>query len=108
MHKNLIADLKALKISIPAANEQVYMAARDLVAAKDELRIQEGRLIADGVIDGKNAEIRAAQMYGCTVVERQNVAEAEDFLEHSKLTLSNLQTELRINLALVELVKGVA
>jgi len=108
MHKNLIDDLKDLKISIPAANEQVYMSARDLVAAKDELRIEEGRLIASGVIDGKNAEIRAAQMYGCTVVERQNVAEAEDFLEHSKLTLSNLQTELRINLALVELVKGVA
>ena len=106
MRENLIADLKDLKISIPAANEQVYIAARELMVAKDELRIQEGKLIADKIIDGKNAEIRAAQMYGCTVVERQNVAEAEDFMEHSKLTLSNLQAELRINLALVELVKG--
>ena len=107
MRENLIADLKDLKISIPTANEQVYMAAHELMAAKDELRIQEGKLIADKIIDGKNAEIRAAQMYGCTVVERQNVAEAEDFLESAKVTLSNLQTELRINISLVELVKGV-
>jgi len=107
MRENLIADLKDLKISIPTANEQVYMAARELLTAKDELKIEENKLIAGGVIDGKNAEIRAAQMHGCTVVERQNVAEAEDFLESMKMTLANLQTELRINLALVELVKGV-
>ena len=70
MREQLINDLKALKVSIPFANEQVYMAARELMAAKDELRIQEGKLIADKIIDGKNAEIRAAQMYGCTVVEQ--------------------------------------
>lgn len=108
MREQLIADLMALKQSIVAANSEVYMAARELTSAKDELRIQENSLIRGGIIDGKNAEIRAAQMYEHTVIERQNVAEAEDYLEDQKVTLGNLQTELRINLALVELVKGVA
>ena len=108
MRDQLIADLLILKQSIVAANNQVYLAARDLMAAKDELRLEENRLISGGYIDGKNAEIRAAQTHQQTVIERQNVAEAEDCLDASKTALSNLNTELRINLALVELVKGVA
>ena len=108
MREKLISDLTSLKQSIAKANSEVYMAARELMTVKDELRIEENSLIRGGIIDGKNAEIRAAQMYEHTIMERQNVAEAEDYLEASKVTLSNLQTELRINLALVELVKGVA
>lgn len=108
MREQLIADLTALKQSIVAANTEVYTAGRELITAKDELRATENLLISGGVIDGKNAEIRAAQMYANTAVERQNVAEAEDFLESTKMALSNLQTELRITLALAELVKGVA
>lgn len=108
MREKLMAELTALKQSIVAANSEVYQASRELVFAKDELRVMENSLVSSGVIDGKNAEIRSAQMYASTVVERQNVAEAENSLEEAKLSLNNLQTELRINLALVELVKGVA
>ncbi|EHQ88242.1 hypothetical protein [Desulfosporosinus youngiae] len=108
MREQLIVELTALKQSIVAANSEVYLAARELVNAKDELRLTENSLIVDGLIDGKNAEIRSAQMYANTVVDRQNVADAEDSLESAKMTLNNLQTELRITLALVELVKGVA
>lgn len=108
MKQQLIDELTALKQSITKANTEVYMAARELTTAKDELRVEENLLIQGGTIDGKNAEIRAAQMYQHTVIKRQNVAEAEDFLEASKTTFNNLHTELRINLALVELVKGVS
>lgn len=106
MREKLIAELTALKQSIVVANRGVYSAARELNGAKDELRVEENRLTLGGYIDGKNAEIRAAQMYQQTIIERQNVSEAEDFMESSKMELNNLQTELRINLALVELVKG--
>jgi hypothetical protein len=106
MREQLIADLKSLKVSIPTANTEVYRGAREVITAKDELAIEEGALIKNGSIDGKNAEIRAAQMREFTVMERQNVTEAEDYFEAQKVGLRNLQTELQINLALVELVKG--
>lgn len=107
MREQLISDLTTLKLAISTANRDVYLAARELVTVKDDLRLRENELISTGYIDGKNAEIRAAQMYQQTVIERQNVAEAEDYLESAKVTLSSLNTELRINLALVELIKGV-
>ncbi|MDQ7094174.1 hypothetical protein REC12_11295 [Desulfosporosinus sp. PR] len=108
MHEQLIADLMALKQSIVRANNDVYTAAHELIVAKDALRAKEDSVTVEGLIDGKNAEIRASQLRQYTVIERQEVAEAEDYLENAKTTLSNLRTELQINLALVELVKGVA
>lgn len=108
MREQLIAELTALKQSIVDANIEVFTAAHELMVAKDALRVKEDSLTLSGVIDGKNAEIRAVQLRQQTVIERQDVAEAEDYLESAKMGLNNRRTELQINLALVELVKGVA
>jgi hypothetical protein len=59
-------------------------------------------------IDGKNAEIRAAQLREASTTQRVGVQEQEYNLEAKKVKLSNLRTELQISLALVELIKGVA
>lgn len=108
MREQLIAELTALKQSIVIANEEVYTSSRQLMVVKDDLRVKEDSLILGGVIDGKNAEIRAAQMSQHTIIERQEVADIEDYLENAKKNLNNLRVELQISLALVELVKGVA
>jgi len=108
MRDQLIAELTALKQSIVAANDEVFSASHELMVKKDALRAREDYLTLNGIIDGKNAEIRAAQLRQETIIERQDVAEAEDYLESAKATLSNRMAELRINLGLVELLKGVA
>jgi hypothetical protein len=112
MREQLIAELTALKAEIVDANATVFVTIQGLQSAKKALQDCEDRLIMGRVpglaIDGKNAEIRAAQLREYTTTERQEVAFAEDSLETAKTTLRNRQYELQINLALVELVKGVA
>lgn len=110
MREQLIAELTALKAEIVDANATVFVTIQGLQSAKKALQDCEDRLIMGRVpglaIDGKNAEIRAAQLREYTTTERQEVAFAEDSLETAKTTLRNRQYELQINLALVELVKG--
>lgn len=112
MRELLIADLTVLKISIQVAEAEVFTAFKDVQDVKRLLQIREDEILmdrAEGVkIDGKNAEIRAAQIREATAYERLSVQEEEKVFEERKLELANLKTELRINLALVELVKGVA
>lgn len=108
MRDELIADLKALKTELTEAYAEVYLAAHNVLEAKDGLQVREDTLIQTGAIDGKNAEIRAAQMRGLTIIERQELADAEDYLKNAELNLKKLQVRLQINLALVELIKGAA
>jgi len=112
MRELLISDLTALKISIQVAESEVFTAFKDVQDVKQKLQIKEDAILmdkAEGIkIDGKNAEIRAAQVREATAYERLAVQDEEKVFEERKLELANLKNELRINLALVELVKGVA
>lgn len=112
MREILMSELSVLKLSISDAEEAVFIAYNDLRVAKQRLQAREDDILldrAEGVkIDGKNAEIRAAQIREATFSQREGVLAQEQDLEASKLALAGYQTELRINLALVELVKGVA
>lgn len=112
MREILIADLSALKVSIQVAEAKVFAAYKDVQDVKHKLQIKEDAILmdkAEGIkIDGKNAEIRAAQVREATSYERLAVQDEEKVFEARKLELANLKTELRINLALVELVKEVA
>ena len=111
MREKLISELSVLKIKIQDAENAVFVASSHLRKIERSLVDVEDLIIMgklDGVsIDGIDDEIRAVQMRDATTIYRMDVNTAEGFLEANKLELANLKTELRINLALVELVKGV-
>lgn len=106
MREQLIADLMALKTELTNSYQEVYEATLAVAEAKDNLQVQEDQLLITGAIDGKNAEARAAQMRKQTIMERQELADAENSLESAKSVLRSFQARLQIDLALVELVKG--
>ncbi len=112
MREELIAELTALKKLIEDAGNAAGRAAISLMSAKKALQDKEDALlmgkVEDVVIDGKNAETRAAQMREHTAVEREKVMHAEAVLEGARTTLANRRAELQINLALTELIKEVA
>jgi len=108
----LIERLESLRSEVIDAEQAVFVAYNDVQDVKRDLQAREDDILldrAEGIkIDGKNAEIRAAQIRTATNYERTAVREEEYTLEAKKLALDGLRMELKINLALVELVKGVA
>ena len=67
----------------------------DLQAAKDQLASKEADLVLAGEIDGKNAEIRNAQMRKLTTTEREAVVAADRMLALHRVDLTLLQNEFR-------------
>lgn len=61
--------------------------------AKEALRAEEDRLLAAGVIDGKNEAIRTAQLRRETLSFRERVRTAEIKVEPARLALLRLQDE---------------
>jgi|GEM_PF-5004515 hypothetical protein len=112
MREELIKRLEALKGEVIDAEQAVFIAYNDVQVVKRRLQAREDEIIlgkAEGVeINGENAEIRAAQVREAIAQYLLAVQDEERVLEAKKLALDGLKTELRINLALVELVKGVA
>lgn len=108
MREGLVVRLETVKRAIMDANNAVFVAYCELQTAKDALQVREDELFNSGSIDGKNAETRAVQLRQQTIIERQDLAEAEREFEAAKIALKNRQFELQIALALVELSKGVA
>lgn len=108
MRNKIIDSLETLRSAVIDANAIAYVASTNLLVAKKLLQDQEDSLLMANLIDGKNAEIRAAQMRDLSANERETVLLAEREFEGAKVTLANRQTELRIDIALVELIKGVA
>ena len=77
----------------------------DLQAAKDRLTSKEAELLLSGAIDGKNAEIRNAQMRELTTTEREAVAAAERILALQRANLTALQNEFRALRSVARLLK---
>ena len=74
---------------------QVYY---EVQVKKDYLTAKEDQLVLSGVIDGKNAETRQAQLRSLTVEERQAVQQAENQINKVKAELNrllNTQANLR-------------
>lgn len=109
MTKQEIANrLLALPSEISAAEDEVLRATVSLVTAKEMLQQKEDDLLLGNVIEGKNAEIRAAQMRAHTVDERGNLSEAELNLKNAAVRLGKLKDELRALQAAAGLLQGVA
>ncbi len=109
MDKEKVIDrLFELPGEIELAEENVISADRALRSVKELLQEAEDKLLTSNVIDGKNAEIRSAQLRSFTAQERELVTAAEYTLIRSKNQLSKLYNELRALQSIADLLKGAA
>ncbi|GIQ67413.1 hypothetical protein DUZ99_02230 [Xylanibacillus composti] len=109
MNKQQIMNrLLELPAEIANAEEDVLQANGKLILAKDMLQQKEDSLLLGNVIDGKNAEIRAAQMRQNTQNEREALADAELILKNATARLGRLRDEFKALRAVVDLLKEVA
>lgn len=106
--QQIMARLMALPDEIAKAEEAVLHANMRLGTAKEVLQQKEDDLLLGNVIDGKNAEIRAAQMRQHTQNEREALADAELNLRHAAARLNKAREELRALQAVADLLKGAA
>ncbi|MGF7050382.1 hypothetical protein J2T13_004920 [Paenibacillus sp. DS2015] len=104
--QDIVVRLLALPAEIAKAEEEVLQANESLVSAKELLQGKEDDLLLGNMIDGKNAEIRAAQMRQNTVHEREILAEAELNLKNEVTRLGRLRDEFRALQAVTSLLKG--
>ncbi|AZS15326.1 hypothetical protein [Paenibacillus lutimineralis] len=109
MTKQDIANrLLALPGEIATAEDSVLEANRQVILAKEILQQKEDDLLLGNAIDGKNAEIRAAQMRQHTEHERLNLSNAELHLKNDVTRLGRLKDEFRALQAVANLLQGVA
>lgn len=80
---------------IAEAEDAVIEANRQVVLAKEILQQKEDDLLLGNMIDGKNAEIRAAQMRQQTEHERLNLSNAELHLKNGVTRLGRLRDEFK-------------
>ena len=107
MDKNeLINRLSQLPDLIKYAEENVIKAAEAVQAAKDGLLLAEDTLVIGGSIDGKNSEIRAAQLRTQTLPQRDNMQRAESFLNREKAALNHLINEMKSIGHIATMLKG--
>lgn len=104
--QDIVIRLLALPTEIATAEEAVLQANESVVSAKELLQRKEDDLLLGNMIDGKNAEIRAAQMRQNTVYEREIFADAELNLRNEAVRLGKCRDELRALQAVTSLLKG--
>ena len=103
--QQIMARILALPAEIAAAEEVVLQANGAVILAKDMLQQKEDSLLLGNVIDGKNAEIRAAQLRQHTQNEREALADAELNLKNAVARLGKVRDEFRALRAVVDLLK---
>lgn len=109
MDKKMIIDrLFELPGEIAAQEEAVITMQIDLNAAEAVLLQKQDELYVSGSIDGKNAEIRSAQIRQLTQVEQNQVNYCRNQLVVAKNGLSLLYNEFKALQAIAELLKGAA
>jgi hypothetical protein len=106
--KELMERLMALPVEIN--NEEITLIVRqyELLDVKNTLQQAKDQLYIDGVIDGKNAEIRDAQLRQRTTIEQNAVNKATELVDRQKHEVTLLQNELVALRAVVDLLKGAA
>jgi hypothetical protein len=92
---DIINRLLALPKEISTAENVLLLANNGLLSAKDVLQRKEDDLLFGNVIDGKNAEIRSAQMRQGTQTERENLSTAERDVKNAAVRLGALRDEFR-------------
>lgn len=107
MDKNaIITRLLELPGEIKDAEDKVIEAVDILQGQKSKLTEKQDTLLLSGSIDGKNAEIRNAQLRAQTTDEQFSVRQAENALSVEKATLNSLLNEQGNLRAIAGLLKG--
>lgn len=107
MDKQIIIDkLLRLPEEIKSAELAVIDAQVVVTKAKEALMRKENQLILDRLIDGKNAEIRGAQLKEFTKVEREAVNIAENKLALARMELNQLLNQFKAYRAIAELLES--
>jgi hypothetical protein len=104
--EQLIERLLALPGAIAACELQLLEAERTRSHFQAHLTTVEDQLVLSGVIDGKNAETRAAQLRTGTVVCQEQLEEVRGTFARRKISLHHLQTEHASLRAVARLLAG--
>lgn len=96
--QTIISRLLELPVEIAKAEQAVIEAQITLESAKNILTDAESYLLIgeNTPVNGKNAEIRAAQLREYTKAEREAVTLAGDTLAQRSVYLRSLQNELKV------------
>lgn len=103
---DLIKELAELPAQIEAAEERLIERHNAVQVAKEVLTNKEDQAILEGLIDGKNAEIRAAQMRQYTSEARKMVQDAENGVTKTRVQLTRLNNRMAALKAIAGLLKG--
>ncbi|OAB34156.1 hypothetical protein [Paenibacillus glacialis] len=103
--QEIVNRLLSLPAEIATAEEVVLQANATLVSAKELLQQKEDDLLLGNMIDGKNAEIRSAQMRLNTLNEREGLTDAEMELKNAVTRLGRSRDEFRALQAVTSLLK---
>jgi cob(I)alamin adenosyltransferase len=91
--EQVINRLLALPKEIESAESDLIRVQQNLINAQDDLKVAEGELLSSGTIDGKNVEIRTAQLHQMTHGLRDTVSNYEAALPDYRKLLNRAQNE---------------
>lgn len=96
MDRQVVTDrLLELPGEIETAETDVFNAQLIFMEAKDDYAYKEAALYLEGKIDGKNAEVRAAQLKDFTTLERHAVTTADNQVVLARIKLNRLINEFK-------------
>jgi hypothetical protein len=99
----VIIRLTELPGEIEGRENDLLDAQEDLNKFKEGLIDQQNALLESGAIDGKNAELRSAQMRNLTNKERVEVAEAENVVAAARINLNRAVNQFKAYRAVAKL-----
>lgn len=89
--------------NLKAGRDELFKAASNAIAAKQELEDSKLTLILSGKIDGKNAEIREAQMAEQLAKHIQNLRIAEDVERRARHAYDQAVTDMDMTRYMIRL-----
>ena len=99
-------------LKLPQEIEETEVALLDAqvgaLAAKETVADREAELLVSGVIDGKNAETRSAQVRAATEAERLAAREAENAVSRCGIRFTALCNEFKALISAAALIREVA
>lgn len=104
--QTLINRLLQLPDLLKYAEENVIKASEAIQEAKAALLVAEDMCLVNGLIDGKNAEIRAAQLREKTSAHRTILQEKENLLSRERAALNHLANEFKALGLVAGMLKG--
>ena len=105
--QELINKLSILPSEIYVAEVAILEAQEGVSKAREILSTKESDLYAEGKIDGKNAEIRNAQLKQLTTPERNEIAKTDNALSTARINFNKLQNTFLAYRAITGMLKGV-